>query len=957
MESNAMDFNAVNMRTQEFISKFSVPFTQPYDFDELIDNALFELREFTGTDRAIILEFQPDGSLLCTHGSVINEQTPNVYGRSLSYEGIKPIFDEADKTGCFYEKEASRYFEKYPATDLGEKSFCYIPLTIGGNRAGYLVFFTMFEEANWAEGEFRLATMAGSIIAGAYSRKVSEDIMFAAKESELRTQEFISKFSVPFTQPYEFDALIDNALFELRDFTGTDRAIILEFLQDGSLLCSHESVISKKTPMALGRILSYEDFKPILDEAEKTGCFYEKEASLYFAKYTATNLGEKSFCYIPLMVEGERAGYLVFFTMFEQANWAQGEFRLVTMAGSIIAGAFAIRKNDELKEAALRAQQASEAKSNFLSVMSHEIRTPMNAILGITEILLRDETVSQSVCEGLSKIQNSGNLLLNIINDILDLSKIEAGKLEINPHKYELASLINDTVLLNIMRTGSKPIEFRLFVDENLPSAMLGDELRIKQILNNLLSNAFKYTEEGEIKLDFTAEPGQDGPEDELTLVFCVSDTGQGMTETQVSAMFDEYTRFNFEANRTTEGTGLGLSIVRNLIKLMNGEIIVESELHKGSAITVRLPQKHLASDILGKELSEKLQNFQLNGDRQVKKAQFIYEPMPYGSVLIVDDVESNSFVAKGLMAPYGLNVSTVMSGFEAIDNIKQGMTYDIVFMDHMMPKMDGIEATAIIRDFGYKHPIVALTANAVSGQSERFLASGFDDFISKPIDTRQLNDILKKFVRDRHITEPANGSGTQTIDSGGYHAVEDALTNASMQLVNFFIKDALRAVSALRKLSEKPQGLDDKEIKAYTTTVHAMKSALANIGRSKLSSFAEKLEHAGNKKDLSAISADTPEFVRQLESLVNELISEKEAVDVAPATEDDYMTMREQLSSLINACGEFDRKTVKTVLTGLQQKAWPPSIDKTLDEMSESLLSGDFDNVALAAGRIIEGI
>jgi transcriptional regulator with GAF, ATPase, and Fis domain len=241
-ENIKKDFNAENARTQEFISKFSMPFTRPYDFDKLINNALYELRDFTETDRAIILEFQPDGSLLCTYENIINKKTPKMLGRLLSYDYEKATFDKADKVGYFYEEKAAQYFKKYPDSDWGEKSFCYIPLTIGGNRAGYLVFFTVFEEANWTEGEFRLATMAGSIIAGAYSRKISEEAIFTAQKTELRTQEFISKFSEPFTQPYDFDKLINNALYELRDFTETDSAVIYEYQSDDTVLCTFENI-------------------------------------------------------------------------------------------------------------------------------------------------------------------------------------------------------------------------------------------------------------------------------------------------------------------------------------------------------------------------------------------------------------------------------------------------------------------------------------------------------------------------------------------------------------------------------------------------------------------------------------------------------------------------------------------------------------------------------------------
>jgi len=241
---------------------------------------------------------------------------------------------------------------------------------------------------------------------------------------------------------------------------------------------------------------------------------------------------------------------------------------------------------------------------------------------------------------------------------------------------------------------------------------LFGDELRIKQILNNLLSNAFKYTDSGKISLSITREPS-DKPF-MINLLFRISDTGQGMSREQLDKLFDEYTRFNLEANRSTEGAGLGMNITKRLIDLMDGEILVESEQGKGSTFTVRLPQGIVDNGVFGKDVVDNLMQFRLGRMSQIKKApQVVREYMPYGKVLIVDDVETNLYVAKGLLSPYGLSIDTAGSGFEALEKINGGAKYDVIFMDHFMPKMDGIEAAKKIRELGYTQPIVALTANA----------------------------------------------------------------------------------------------------------------------------------------------------------------------------------------------------------------------------------------------------
>ena len=393
------------------------------------------------------------------------------------------------------------------------------------------------------------------------------------------------------------------------------------------------------------------------------------------------------------------------------------------------------------------AEDENLAKTRFLARMSHEIRTPLNAVLGTTQLELRKDIHPPETAKAFLRIQNSSTMLLSIINDILDISKVEAGKFAVESDLFEPEQFISEILHINHVQIENSNIDFKLHVDRKLPKYQIGDVLRLKQIVNNLLSNAFKYTKSGTVSFSVSAEQivGYSG----AIFIYEVKDSGLGMTQEQIDNLFIEFERFGNAENQSIEGTGLGMPIVQQLVRMMDGSIDVKSEPDVGTTVTVKIPQEILGYESIGEEIAKELESLNILQKDLHKKQTGEIVAMPYGKVLVVDDVETNLDIMDGILSMYGIEAELSPSGMDTLQRVEDGKVYDIIFMDHMMPELDGIETTRMLRESGYTGPIVALTANALVSNKETFMQSGFNEFLAKPIEVDELSRCLMHFIYD----------------------------------------------------------------------------------------------------------------------------------------------------------------------------------------------------------------
>ena len=493
------------------------------------------------------------------------------------------------------------------------------------------------------------------------------------------------------------------------------------------------------------------------------------------------------------------------------------------------------RHSAELEKAKTEAENANRAKSQFIARMSHEIRTPINAVMGINEMILR-ESDDPEITQYASDIKDSSMMLLSIVNDILDSSKIESGKMEIVNGDYSMNNLLNDVYNMTSIRAREKDLKLIFDIDPSIPSEYHGDEKRIKQILLNILSNAVKYTEKGSVTLTVRCQTEYE----KAFLSFSVKDTGIGIKKEDIGKIYDEFHRIDVSRNRNVEGTGLGMTIVQKLLKLMDSELLIESEYEKGSVFSFDLEQMIVNSAPLGNFRK----NTRKNNSISVNRKEFT---APDAKVLVVDDNRMNLKVFKGLLKNTKMQISEAESGFRCIELVKE-QHFDLIFLDHMMPEMDGIETLHRLREEKLCEgtPVIMLTANAISGDKEKYIGEGFDDFISKPIIPELLDEMIIKYIGNKPVRTAAKPTTSGNIiemiskklpeiDTEKGLAVCAGERDFYIELFNDFTELTIK--DELVKLSS------ENDYKNYCVQIHSFKNSAYSVGASALGDLAYEME------------------------------------------------------------------------------------------------------------------
>ncbi len=614
-----------------------------------------------------------------------------------------------------------------------------------------------------------------------------------------------------------------------------------------------------------------------------------------------------------------------------------------------------------------RAEEAVQARSDFMSNMSHEIRTPMNAIVGMTDIMLRSD-MSDENRGYLMNIKNSGVALLSIINDILDFSKIDAGKMELVNDEYDPMSMFNDIRMIILNRIGDKPIDLVFDIDEELPAKLYGDSLRLRQVIINIANNAAKFTEVGQIKLSLKVNNLANNL---LNMEFSISDTGQGIKDEDLDKLFKSFSQVDTKKNHSKEGTGLGLAISKQIVELMGGSIGVKSEYGKGSEFYFDIIQESRSSAKAG-------------SIDEVYKVKEIKNPLdftaPDAKILLVDDNEMNRKVAIGLLAPIKMQIDVAENGQFAVNKVERN-EYDLILMDHMMPVMDGVEATTIIRGMEgeyYKNvPILALSANVIKEAQDEFRACGMNDVLAKPIELDEMCDKLKTFLPAEKVImmnaeEIEKADNIESMaecdvmsDDTCTEEMKEALSNlkkhglsvedgikysGSRELFVSLLKDYYQLIDMKANKIEKC--LADGMIKDYTIEVHALKSTSRMIGLADLSDKFKALEALGDANNVEQIMADTPAVLEEYKGM-KELLAYFGKSDASNKKQVPNAEIIGILEEIKKAIDEFDMDGVDSGFASLDECLLPKSCQDSMDSLRAYIADFAMEDIVACCDEI----